>query len=1310
MRAPFRCLWLCCALLGHQLAAGAETRVPLVIDEPYAGRTVSWPITTGVPFPRGLLKEAAHCRLVDDLNREQPLQAKVAATWDAEKTSIRWLTIDFIAEPGRKYSLVVDEQTKKTTISDDRWTPDEAIVARVMAAEHYYLDEQGTRFSSAADGKDRVITREVVGPLHHSLRIDGYYTGPRGERIAKYRTRYHFFKGMPLVKVDDELHFSGSTKGKRFRDIGYSLPLEQPGQNRRVTVDASGAAGNQLKTIDWQPDTRSVSSYQKIYRHYGNPECLGEVAVFKDKAASEKEVTTVVSSEHVGEWMQVADEQSSITGSLRWFWQQFPKEWEAARNHLTLHLWSPQAGELDFDKAGIEQFFGEAGKNYLRVGLETRKNPLDRYFFHADQAAIERGAADGLGINKHHEFWLIFAPSSAAAKAQEYAHLAAVPPLCLASGEWNISTDVFGPLAARPNDSKYEASVDKLFDLSRQVQDEFGDYGWWLFGAGPHYSYHLDEKTGKHYADARRFEFHTYGKETQLWWNYLRSGERKFHDWAIPAENHWVDIAVAHEPTTIQCDWLGGEHQPNRTLHWRPGEWSIDNPTHYVRTHDRAEAWLRGGAQYWASYHRTLETTTLANYITGDERYNDVVNYWREYWGGLAGVTNRSKDVPAWYREQAWWREPKEGEPAKTWAEMIRDYAPFSSGSRHQMTLFFNLATLYEHTWDPRAKQALAEYAAAFLDSAHPIGVWRSQDNSLPAHADAPLMGHFWVPALWKYARVTNDPRMKDIFARYFAAGYAADPFREDEKVGVYSNSYVGYAYYFTRDARFLALAENELNQLLPNAAPLANPQEINSRLYNPYAPARTFAGVPRLIWALQTAAKNGVPVPHQPYRPQRTAIVLQKAANEALTATLWGFEPELKIIDPTGAEQKNFRVTTKKYASEIQPFDRKLPDYDVFLHELVIDAQAAAGSYLLAPQVELAVLQTNSSEIPLWNAARPVEVKLGETVWVQPPRESAALSIQSAVPAMWRVRTRTGELVSGKVTGDRVEFAAAAQQDQPLQIDIVPGGRNRTGWFQIVNREPVDCWVQPGGEADSLLNRSVNVTPKTLAATLTPAIAIDPQQTFVAGRFGRGVQIAPGNPLHIPDHLVKGDQKEPLCSEQQGTIEFWVKRQWDDRLSPIKQPAILANGLRTVPGHADLPLNEWAHIALVWAPYEDQGTISYVYVNGRDPAVYRSLNWAGYSSARPSTGVKGAKWLEELVAKAVPGAAYAIDELRISRTPRYADLKIAYGPQQTFNPVRFEPPSKPFAADDDTTLLLHFDDDLRAAVPKELPAAKFDK
>ncbi len=1322
--------------------AAAATRVDLVIDEPFADRKAAWPITTGVPFPRGKLTSAEHCRLIDDRGVERPLQARVSATWDLEQKSVRWMTIDFVAEPGCKYALefgddIVRQQTATHLVEtrdgnvtvatgalrvefsatgnsavrtitadldgDGQTSSGEVVASGAAEGEHYYLDQSGQRFSSARDGIDRRVVVESPGPVRVCVRVDGFYTGPGGERIAKYRTRYHFFAGLPLVKVIDELGFIGSTKQTRFTDIGFAIDLKVKTAGRRVVVDASGESGNQSLDVPWQADTQSVSSFQKTFRHYGNLE--HEAAVVQTSAQQTK---TLAQPERMGEWLQVSDDRSAVTGSLRWFWQQFPKEWEATPNQLTLHLWSPRGGELDFGAAGIEQFFGAGGAKYLRAGQEKAAlSPLEPFFLFADVPAIKRGAAQGLGINKHHEFWLHFGPASRRDDGAEYGRLAASQPLALASGAWNCSTDVFGPLASRPNDAPAEAAVDRIFDLSRQAQDEFGDYGWWLFGAGPHYSYHWDADAKKFFADSRRFEFHTYGKETQLWWNYLRSGERKFYDWAIPSENHWVDVAVSHQPTTIECDWRGGEPE-HRTLHWRPGEWSIDSPTHYVRHHVRGEAWLRGGAQFWASYHRTLETTTLAYYLTGDERFNDVIEYWRTYFGELAGVTSASKDVRPWYREQPWFRsstlrvettpDSESQATAKSWAAMIRDYAPFHSGTRHQMTMFFSLATLYEHTWDPRVGQALRECADAFLDPKHATGTWRPQDSDLPAHADAPSMGHFWVPALWKYSRVTHDPRMPDIFARYFAAGYAADPFREHETVGIYSNSYLGYAYYFTRDPRFLPLAAKELDLLRPYANPLSKPDEIGERIYNPYAPARTFAGTPRLIWALDAARKDGVRVGPRPLPPQRTSIAIQKLAGKELHATLWGFDADLTLRGPDGKPFRDFAVKTDKFASEIQPFDRILPQYEVYLHRVTIPATAPAGDYIFTPKLELAVLDWTDSATPIWNGIQPLSLKPGDAVRLAISPGEQSLRLESADPALLRLRTHEGQDVLGKVTGNRVEFSWTVAADRQVRIEIV----TKPSWFRIADRPEDVCWVTPATVSDA-----ARAGPRILLATND--VLNDRDETFLPGRFGSAMQLVPKRALHIPDHVLLGNVESPLFDERQGTIEFWVRKQWDERLTPIKLPSLLTNGVITFPTPSKLKLHEWTHVALVWAPYRGnpERTMIYNYIDGRDSAFYRSANWDGYSSARPSSRPKTAKRLMEFVSRAVAGTAFSIDELRISNVARYADLQVEYGPQQTFNPVRFDPPTEPFQPDPQTLLLMHFDDNLNATVPKQLPAAR---
>src|SRR5690606_17230402 len=105
-------------------------------------------------------------------------------------------------------------------------------------------------------------------------------------------------------------------------------------------------------------------------------------------------------------------------------------------------------------------------------------------------------------------------------------------------------------------------------------------------------------------------------------------------------------------------------------------------------------------------------------------------------------------------------------------------------------------------------------------------------------------------------------------------------------------------------------------------------------------------------------------------------------------------------------------------------------------------------------------------------------------------------------------------------------------------------------------------------------------------------------------------------------------------------------------------------------------PYGEWAHVALVWRPLKADPTrdVLHVYVNGLDHAFYRSIHWEGYGN-RPLTLPKNGKWLQEFVSRAVPGTAFVLDELRLSSSPRHADLDIIFGGQQTVNPHTFEPP-----------------------------------
>ncbi|MCE9608563.1 MAG: hypothetical protein K8U03_27065 [Planctomycetia bacterium] len=1319
-------------------AAAAATRIELVVDEATHARTVAWPVTTGVPFPLRALTDERRCRLVDDTGAEQPLQAKAAATWDAARSSIRWLTIDFIARPGRKYALEFGPDVRRKEFppvigivdrddvvvatgalevefsrqgpavlgsvrfdldGDGKIGPSERIASGPTAGDHKFVDQNNHASTGTRDGADRQVVVEATGPVRACVRVDGWYTGSGGRRIVAYRTRYHLFAGLSLMKAIDEFRIVGSTRDVQFHEIALPLALDLAGDKRTVAT-AEGVFG--------KPPTYEVSAVQETYRHYGNPLCKASVV-----ESSEKGERTTHDSQRVGPWMQVVDGRAAITGSLRNLSQQFPKEWQYEKNQLTLHLQSPRAEPLDFGETGLKKFFGPAGAKYL---LDWKANggssPISDFFYYAGRHALKRDGADGLGINKHHEIWYHFGLAADQAAGREYGALADQQPLCLATGKWNVDTGVFGPLAARPSkplsDNRYEAIVDRIFDLERTAQDDFGDYGWFLFGAGPHYSYQWDPETKKHYADPRRFEYHTYQRETQLWWTYFRSGERKFYDWCLPSENHWVDIAVAHTPTMYSTEWRGGK-AGEAQLHYPAGDWSIDSPLHYVRHHDTGEAWLRSASQYWATYHRTLETTTLAYYLTGDERYNDVVDFWKAYWGALAGIRSDSAAAKPWHKDQMWWVPTAAGAPTKSWAEMLRDYAPFQSGSRHQQTLFFNLSTMYEHTWDPTIRQVLDEYAAAFIQPENPNGVWQCQDHRLPANADSPLLAHFWAPALWKYARASGDPRMPDVLKKYFTACLDADPYGGD--VGIYSNNQIAWAWHFTRDPRAIIAAKHELDKLLPNAEPLAKPEDLGQRIYNPYAPIAALAAVPRLIGIIEEAQPYGSSSPPtSALEPQRTLIAAR--VNSTFRGTLWGWDPAVEVYDVHGIARAKTSVGILR--SHRQPFDRSLAGFQVFRTEFTSEESMNERWLYLSPKLETGILELADGLNKVWCwAGEPVEIAPRERWYWQRTSNVEELTIETARPGLLRV-SREGPPLLTRIEKNRliVSFGQLPKADL-ITIEATDG---QAHWFRIADLPDAECWVTPQRPTD----RKIELPPmpaKLLEARRKPALEVD--EAFTTGRFGKGLYVAGKNEFEIPDEITTADGSQRRLSDQrQGSIDFWVRRLVDERLQQVPVTTILYAGsiYVTMPKH--VPLDEWAHVAIDWFPLADdpEQVIVAVYVNGVDHGNYRSIYWAGYGD-RPQSFTTKQPWLKKFVIKAPPGAAFAIDDLRISSQPRYIDVKVPFGRTQTFNPNRFMVPTSPAEFDATTVLLAPFDGKLEcrtkegalpiATIRIEAPAAK---
>src|SRR5581483_6753345 len=163
--------------------------------------------------------------------------------------------------------------------------------------------------------------------------------------------------------------------------------------------------------------------------------------------------------------------------------------------------------------------------------------------------------------------------------------------------------------------------------------------------------------------------------------------------------------------------------------------------------------------------------------------------------------------------------------------------------------------------------------------------------------------------------------------------------------------------------------------------------------------------------------------------------------------------------------------------------------------------------------------------------------------------------------------------------------------------------------WFRLSNRIDRGYWL---AKDESSLAKRLTSPQEHLAEM--PQESRHLTVNFMPGRFGRALTVLPGHEFRIADHLIKDGQQVRLFDERQGTIEFWIRRQWDDRLTrlPPKWPQI-SNGLLQIAIPWKLPLDEWAHVAVVWRPFkhDPERTCVHYYVNGLDEANYRNVKWA---------------------------------------------------------------------------------------------------
>ncbi len=812
-------------LLAAGLVQASSWTIPLRIDQPLPDAQPGAPVRVGVPFARGRLLDPATVQVRDSAGRTIAHQQRVLATWDPQgHAGVRWLLLDFCADPGVGYAVVIGDAAEPAQAPqpalvrqvEDRlivntgplqgWLPARGgfnllehlqfLGEPLRAAEQsafggFYIEHEERGIFRADLDPNAAITVEEAGPIHAVVKADGWYTNEAGEQFGRYSIRVHFFCGRAQVRVDHTFIYTGLSSADRLRSVSVAWPRRAKQRGFIGGADVLGGAvaadvlDNSYFVLD-AVDNRHIE--------------LLATGLVPDQR--------VRVADRAGGWMAY----DGLTVALRDAWQQFPWEMEVDAGVVRLHLWPRHGRLLDTSFDGQWWFLDEHQKRTLAMQKPKAGADPDAWL------AKLRERTNATGAAKTHEFWFQLRGPQAANQPQALApHLAGLarqvmrPTLALVDPDYAAATLAldFAPHAA-VGDPRF-AAVDNYYASLRQMIDQLTEqehrYGWWDWGG---YHQHVGGDfffTNSSFADTQRVtKWHRarpkshYGWGILPWTQVFRGGGRAWLDYAHTYTRYSADRAHVHH--TAHGRNAGAEyHYDNSEIHWMGGYLGAPGG-------DIVSSNLQHKGDYLAMY-----------WLTGDRRALDVL----QMWGEMALALARA-DPPRW--------NPAGGM-----------HIPFAQGNeiRNAGMLLHRIMTLYQATWDPRYLELAQPLVTCFAAVTSPQVLAQCEG---PADQWKFHQANGWAyEGLWLYWQLTGDQRIRPALDAFLQRAMDFDGGVGD---GFGPMRAFTFHYLLTGDTTALDLGRGVLDDLLY--------QGLTPRNWHPNTLKFTSIALPQLLGALTQA------------------------------------------------------------------------------------------------------------------------------------------------------------------------------------------------------------------------------------------------------------------------------------------------------------------------------------------------------------------------------------------------------------------------------------------------------------------------
>ena len=637
---------------------------------------VAWPVTNGIPFPKGVVKNEQQVALFDASGKEVPLQTTVLSRyWEAD-SSIRWLLLDFQAEvPARGTAYYTVRYGKNVT--RHRFPSELSVVKlddvvnintgmlRFSVSKDFLTDiEVKTKrgwqriCSSKGDmtlsvgappnpeylpivtgeGRNRghysgqldpnlEVVVEDAGPLRAQVKVEGWHVREDGQRFGPFTLRVNAFAGKPYLQVYYTFVNSDLPERGLIKNVGLRLPLGLKGP-KRITYGSKP-----IETVAVEDDQASYYLLQEDWNRYKVVRGEEEVKEFEGQSEG---------------WLDVSGDGAGVVVVVRNCAQMFPKEIKVQGNELSVWIY-PEDGVGPLDLRRGEQKNSPAWREFKEkypkaygtwvepvAGVPSSgERPANAY----KKALVEGNLYylsnhSALGFSRTHEVYFFFhGGETADRELARFAKASDEPLRAFALDRWYDYTNALGHLGWKDtvNYPLVENYFAKKIDWAYRHQNGwFPPHFWGIVSYGGLWQIFVTDTAAAEWGPPNQWSWYLgrWGQTTEvdapkhLLLYYLRSNNGKAFKLMESCVLFMMDVMTAHanlpdfEPVNTVPNWKKGG--TNRQEYDPYGGGVLENHT-----------WNEGLIDYY--------------YLTGHRRAYDVAMAMGDFALRLYGQANRIK-------------------------------------------------------------------------------------------------------------------------------------------------------------------------------------------------------------------------------------------------------------------------------------------------------------------------------------------------------------------------------------------------------------------------------------------------------------------------------------------------------------------------------------------------------------------------------------------------------------------------------------------------------------------------------------------